>query len=92
MTLISLKPITITFTETCKISVEDYLEWCDDHYMKIVRRCDVGHGVLSWYKHRGATDDFRNGYFERGTLRYAQELLGDVEPDYSDWDNVSLDW
>jgi len=31
MTLISLKPITITFTETCKISVEDYLEWCDEY-------------------------------------------------------------
>ena len=31
MTLISLKPITITFTETCKISVEDYLEWCNDY-------------------------------------------------------------
>jgi len=59
--------------------------WCDDNYMKIVCRCDVGHGVLSWYKHRGETDDFRNGYFERGTLRYAQELLGDIPVDYNDW-------
>ncbi len=35
----------------------------------------TGHGILSWYKWRGQTDDFRDGYFDRGTLRYAQELL-----------------
>lgn len=55
--------------------------WCDDQYMKIVSRFDVGHGVLSWYKSRGATDDFRDSSFERGTLKYAQQLLGDIEPD-----------
>ncbi len=59
--------------------------WCDDTYVKIVARGDVGHGILSWYKSRGHTDDFRNGYFERGTLEYAQQLLGDVEPDLGDW-------
>ena len=61
--------------------------WCDDTYVKVVSRCDVGHGILSWYKHRGRTDEFRNGWlwFERGTLRFAQELLGDVEPDLGDW-------
>jgi hypothetical protein len=58
--------------------------WCDDQYMKIVSRFDVGHGILSWYKHRGKTDDFRNGWFERGTLGFAQELLGDVEPSWYD--------
>jgi hypothetical protein len=66
--------------------------WCDDHYMAIVSRSDVGHGVLSWYKHRGQTDDFRDRNFERGTLYYAQQLLGDVEPAcYSGWENVNLD-
>jgi len=64
--------------------------WCDDTYVKVVSRCDVGHGILSWYKRRGRTDEFRNGWFEKGTLRFAQELLGDVEPDYSDWENVDL--
>ena len=66
--------------------------WSDDYSMSIIQTFDVGFGILRWYKHRGQTDDFRNGYFERGTLRYAQELLGDVEPDYSGWENVSLDW
>jgi hypothetical protein len=66
--------------------------WCDNNYVKVVSCCDVGFGILTWYKHRGQTDDFRDGYFDRGTLRYAQELLGDVEVDYSDWDNVNLDW
>ena len=61
--------------------------WCDDQYMKIVSRFDVGHGVLSWYKSRGQTDDFRDRYFERGTLKYAQQLLGDVEPDSNGWDD-----
>ncbi len=66
--------------------------WCDNNYVKVVSCFDVGFGILTWYKQRGQTDDFRDGYFDRGTLRYAQELLGDVEVDYSDWDNVSLDW
>jgi hypothetical protein len=66
--------------------------WCDDTYMKIVSRFDVGHGILSWYKHRGKTDDFRDRYFERGTLYYAQQLLGDVEPKvYTDWANFTDD-
>jgi hypothetical protein len=53
--------------------------WCDNNYVKVVSCCDVGFGILTWYKHRGQTDDFRDGYFDRGTLRYAQELLGDKE-------------
>ena len=57
--------------------------WCDDTNMGIVARCDVGHGILIWYKSRGNTQDFRDGYFERGNLKFAQQLLGDVEPD--DW-------
>lgn len=28
MKSVSLQPITITFTQTCKFSVENYLEWC----------------------------------------------------------------
>jgi hypothetical protein len=67
--------------------------WCDNNYVKVVSRFDVGFGILSWYKHRGQTDDFRDGYFERGTLHYAQELLGDVEPAlYSGWEDVNLNW
>jgi hypothetical protein len=65
--------------------------WCDDSYMKIVSCCDVGHGILSWYKRRGRTDDFRDGGFDRGTLRFAQELLEDVEPScYDMWENIDL--
>jgi hypothetical protein len=59
--------------------------WCDEQNMTIIKRDDVGHGILSWYKSRGRTDDFRDGYFERGTLKFAQELLGDIEPDLGDW-------
>ena len=29
MTTITLQPITITFTQTSKFSIEDYLEWCE---------------------------------------------------------------
>ena len=65
--------------------------WCDDQYVKIVSRFDVGHGILSWYKWRGQTDDFRNGYFDRGTLKYAQQLLGDIKPDSNGWDNYIFD-
>lgn len=31
MTSVTLKPITLTFTQTFKISVEDYIEWCEDY-------------------------------------------------------------
>jgi len=31
MTTITLQPITITFTQTSKFSVEDYLEWCENY-------------------------------------------------------------
>lgn len=31
MTSVTLKPITLTFTQTCEVSVEDYLEWCEDY-------------------------------------------------------------
>ena len=56
--------------------------WCNNQFnMTIVRQYDVGHGILSWYKSHGATHDFRDGYFERGTLKYSQQLLGDIEPD-----------
>ena len=57
---------------------------CNDQNMTILSHYDVGFGILSWYKSRGRTDDFRTEYFERGTLRFAQILLGDVEPDFGD--------
>ena len=66
---------------------EETRVWCDDTNMGIVARCDVGHGVLIWYKSRGNTEDFRDSSFERGNLKFAQQLLGDVEPDYDDWDD-----
>jgi hypothetical protein len=31
MTTITLRPITITFTETRKTSIEEYLEWCEEY-------------------------------------------------------------
>jgi hypothetical protein len=56
--------------------------WNDNQQnVSVIQRFDVGHGILSWYKSRGQTDDFRDGYFNRGTLTYAQQLLGDIEPD-----------
>ena len=61
--------------------------WSDDYSMSIIQTFDVGFGILRWYKSRGATDDFRDGYFDRGTLTYAQQLLGDVEPDSNGWDD-----
>jgi hypothetical protein len=62
---------------------------CDNNYVKVVSRFDVGFGILTWYKHRGQTDDFRDGYFQPGTLHYARQLLGDVEPAiYDDWEQL----
>jgi hypothetical protein len=61
---------------------EENAVFSDSHQQSIsvIQKYDVGHGILSWYKSRGRTDDFRDTYFE-GTLRYAQQLLGDVDPD-----------
>jgi hypothetical protein len=67
--------------------------WSDDYSMSIIQTFDVGFGILRWYKSRGQTDDFRDGYFDRGTLTYAQQLLGDREPDngFDGWENSIFD-
>ena len=67
--------------------------WCDDTNMGIVARCDVGHGILTWYKSRGTTDDFRDSSFERGNLKLAQMLLGDIEPDdwWGEWNDEEVE-
>lgn len=54
---------------------EETRVWCDDSNMAIIARSDVGHGILSWYKNRGATEDFRDSSFERGNLKFAQMML-----------------
>jgi hypothetical protein len=59
--------------------------------MSVIHTFDVGFGILRWYKSRGQTDDFRDGYFDRGTLTYAQQLIGDVEPDNGWGDYVDED-
>lgn len=72
--------------------VEETRVWSNNQRnVAVIQRFDVGHGILSWYKWRGQTDDFRDGYFNRGTLRYAQELLGDIEPDNGWGDYVDED-
>ncbi len=70
---------------------EENKVWSDNqNNVSVIQKSDVGHGILSWYKHRGQTDDFRDGYFDRGTLHYAQQLLGDVEPAiHDDWAQLS---
>jgi len=42
---------------------------------------------------REQTDDFRDGYFDRGTLTYAQQILGDREPDngFDGWEDSIFD-
>ena len=95
MTLISLKPITITFTETCKISVEDYLEWCDDYgnspsqkgYKKFVMdsfendlRDDID------------TNNFTFKYGEEKEYEYNEENVYDNETESSfDYANYVMD-
>jgi hypothetical protein len=70
---------------------EENAVWSDNqNSVSVIQRHDVGHGILSWYKSRGHTDDFRDGYFHRGTLKYAQQLLGDIEPDSDGWDDWEL--
>jgi hypothetical protein len=67
---------------------EENAVWSDNQQnVSVIQTFDVGHAILSWYKHRGQTDDFRDGYFDRGTLTYAQQLLGDREPDSNGWDD-----
>ena len=51
--------------------------------MSIIHVEDVGFAILSWEKSKGKTEDFVDEFYKRGTLRYAQELLGDVEPHFS---------
>lgn len=51
---------------------------CDDYSVATIAEPDVGFGVLKWYKSRGKTDDFRDEWFEPGTLKLAQQLLGDI--------------
>lgn len=53
----------------------------NQHRVMILEKEEVGHGIITWYKNRAGTEDFRDGYFNQGTLKYAQQLLGDVEPD-----------
>ena len=67
--------------------------WSDDYSMSIIQTFDVGFGILRWYKSRSQTDDFRDGYFDRGTLTYAQQLLGDREPDngFDGWEDSIFD-
>ena len=67
--------------------------WSDDYSMSIIQTFDVGFGILRWYKSRGRTDDFRDEYFDRGTLTYAQQLLGDREPDngFDGWEDSIFD-
>ena len=67
--------------------------WSDDYSMSIIQTFGVGFGILRWYKRRGQTDDFRDEYFDRGTLTYAQQLLGDREPDngFDGWEDSIFD-
>ena len=67
--------------------------WSDDYSMSIIQTFGVGFGILRWYKSRGQTDDFRDEYFDRGTLTYAQQLLGDREPDngFDGWEDSIFD-
>ncbi len=50
-------------------------------------------GTLDLAAIASATDDFRDGYFDRGTLTYAQQLLGDREPDngFDGWEDSIFD-
>jgi len=62
--------------------------WSDNQQnVSVIETFGVGHAILSWYKQRGQTDDFRDGYFDLGTLTYAQQILGDREPDSNGWDD-----
>lgn len=61
--------------------------YCGDYRMSVIAMEDIGFGILKWYKDRGNTEDFYTDQFIPGTLKYAQQLLGDVEPDYINfWD------
>lgn len=60
---------------------------CDQYSIATVSRGDVGFGILKWYKSRGQTEDFRDESFEPGTLKLAQQLLGDIPTDIEDQDD-----
>lgn len=60
---------------------------CDDYSVATIAEPDVGFGILKWYKSRGKTDDFRDECFEPGTLKLAQQLLGDIPTDIKDQDD-----
>lgn len=58
---------------------EHLMVGCDGHRVLVLERPDVGHGIITWYKNRASVEDFRDGYFNQGTLKYAHQLLGDEE-------------
>jgi hypothetical protein len=73
---------------------EENTVWSNNQQnVSVIQTYDVGHAILSWYKWRGQTDDFRDGYFDRGTLTYAQQILGDREPDngFDGWEDSIFD-
>ena len=62
-----------------------------DYTVGIVSRCDVGFGILKWYKRRGRVERFLDSNFEAGNLELAQELLGDIEPKITrEWEAMQL--
>lgn len=64
-----------------RVAAQDNTTHCDDYNVAVLCKYDVRFGILTWYKSRGRVDDFRDHYFKRGTLKLAQQLLGDIEPD-----------
>lgn len=60
---------------------------CDDYTIATLAKNDVGFGILKWYKSRGKTKDFRDECFEPGTLKLAQQLLGDIPTDVENEDD-----
>lgn len=60
--------------ELCSVKV-------GDHSIGLVGHFDVGIAIFKWYKSRGNTLLFLNQDLRPGSLRFAQQLLGDIEPD-----------
>jgi hypothetical protein len=82
MTTITLQPITLTFTQTCKISVEEYLEWCE-MYENIPSQKGYKRFVIDYFE-----DDLRDDINpDNFTFKYGKEK----EYEYEEIENGGIE-
>jgi hypothetical protein len=90
MTTITLQPITLTFTQTCEVSVEEYLEWCEA-YENIPSQKGYKKFVIDYFeddlRYDLDTNNFTFKYGKEKEYEYQETEFGEDETsfDYNDY-------